>query len=109
MVSNENHDLLQEYVKFCVAEINMILLAARKNLPDEVWTTNKSVDGRMLTTTNINCLIICLRLLIGKGKADGYDSYNKKFKGLEKFKFKDYHSSQYNKMAEAIYAKFLAN
>jgi DGQHR domain-containing protein len=109
MVPNEDHELLNEYIKYCVAQIDMILAAAKNNVPKENWTTDKSVSGRMLTTTNINCLLICLRLLIENDKAKGFKFYDGRLKNISKFKFSDYHSSQYNKMALAIYEKHFTN
>ena len=108
MVENENNSLLDEYVKFCVSEINKILSAAKKNLPGEIWTTDKAISGRMLTTTNINALLICLRLLIENGKTGDFELYEKKLKDFDKFSFKNYHSSQYKRMAEAIYVDFFS-
>lgn len=109
MVPEEDHNLLAKYVEHCVSEINQILSAAKHNLPINLWTPDKAIEGRMLTTTNINSLLICLRLLIENNKAGGFDYYKQQLAGLSGFKFKDYHSSQYNRMAEAIYAQFFAS
>lgn len=106
MVEKEDQNLLEEYVEFCVNEVNQILSAAKNNLPTNVWTVDKSVNGRMLTTTNINALLICLRVLIEKGESSNFATYKKHLSGLNGFNFKDYHSSQYKRMAEAIYLKF---
>ena len=106
MVDEENTDLLDEYVSFCVLEINQLLIAVKIILDSKLWTTDKTISGRFLTTTNINALLICLRLLIENGKTYKTQTYQTKLSGFDKFKFKDYHSSQYNRMAEAIYAKF---
>lgn len=99
---------LDAYVSFCVGEINMILSAFKANLPKDRWTTDKSVEGRMLNTTSINSILICLRLLIQNGKAKGFDYYKDKLKKIGSLNFKDYHSSQYKSLAGAIYEKFFA-
>ncbi|QIB67372.1 hypothetical protein [Kineobactrum salinum] len=105
MVLEMRADLLEEYIAYCVKEINTLLSAAKANMPPDLWTVDKSVPGRMLTTTNINALLICLRLIIERGTISSFDTYRKKFSGLKSFSFKSYHSSQYNRMAEALYKK----
>lgn len=106
MVQKHDAHLLSDYVNYCVSEINKFLSAAKINLPKELWVTDKSVAGRMLTTTNINSLLICLRIIIENNKAKGFAYYKANLKDLRKFNFKRYHSSQYTRMATAIYEKF---
>jgi hypothetical protein len=95
-------DLLEEYVAFCAGEINALVVGFRSNLPKERWTTDKSVEGRALTTTFVNAMMIVLRLLIENSKTGSQTQYVSKLKGIEKFNAKDYHSSQYGAMAKAI-------
>ncbi|MEO9966480.1 MAG: DGQHR domain-containing protein [Alphaproteobacteria bacterium] len=106
MVETEDSTALTKYVEFCVQEINKLLIAVKMTSKPGSWTTDKNVEGRMLTTTNINAILICLRLLIENGKTAEVDDYKASLSDLKFFKFKDYHSSQYNRMAEAIYQKY---
>jgi DGQHR domain-containing protein len=95
-------NLLQEYVAFCTGEINALLAGFRMNLPNERWTTEKSVDGRALTTTFVNAMLIVLRLLIENSKTGSQSDYAGKLVGLKDFDTKNYHSSQYGAMAKEI-------
>jgi len=64
-LADENDtELLREYVDFCVKEINVFISAIRASLPKDKWSADKAVAGRLLTTTNINGWIICLRKII---------------------------------------------
>lgn len=98
--------LLNEYIEYCASEINKFLIAVKKVMPGERWTTDKKVEGRLLTTTIINGFIICLRLLIEHQKLGTTDSYEKKLVNLKSFKFDAYHSSHYSKMAQELFKKY---
>ncbi len=93
---------LEEYVTFCITTINLVLSAIRRNLPKERWTTDAKVAGRVLSTVYVNSFLITLRLLIDKKVSLTEDGLAKSFKGIEKFNFGEYHSSQYARMAEKI-------
>lgn len=97
--------LLDEYVSFCVQSINLVLSTIRRNLPKERWTTDPKVVGRVLSTTYVNSFLITIRLLIEKNTALAENSLARAFKGIDNFKFTDYHSSQYARMAEKIVEK----
>jgi len=105
MVEEENHELLTNYVAHCVVTINSILFAFKSNFPSKQWTYHKDVPDRILTTTNINAFLICLRLLISNNKPVDEATLLLKLKGIDKFDMDSYHSSQYARMAEAIYQK----
>ena len=63
--------MLGDYVKFCAYEINLFLSALKCVVPKEKWTTDKKIQGRLLTTTHINGFVICLRHMVENGKT-GY-------------------------------------
>lgn len=105
MIPENNYAMLSAYVSFCTSQIDMFLSAARSSLPKDKWTTDKSVDGRMLNTTVINSFLICLRILIENKKTGTFDYYKSKLTNLSKFPFKQYHSSQYKQLALKIYDK----
>ena len=99
-------DLLSLYIGYCVTQINIFISAIKANLPAERWTTNKEVLGRMLTTTNVNGLVVCLRKLVESNKVHSFDYYNKKLADVSKFNFSKYRSSQYGSMGEELYKKY---
>lgn len=98
----EDIALLDAYVAYCAAEINAILVGFRSGLPKGRWTTDKAVDGRALTTTFVNAMLIVLRMLIVQQKTTTQAGYVAKLKAIADFDASTYHSSQYGKMAAAI-------
>jgi hypothetical protein len=63
----------------------------------------------MLTTTVLNGLINCLRLIVeNKKKLYAFDTYKNRFASsdLSLFGFSTYKSSQYRKLGEALYSKY---
>lgn len=107
LIKEKNHKLLQEYREFCTEEINKLLIAYRKNIPANLWTTNQKIS-KFLTVTSINGLINCLRLLIENDKTDEIDYYQEKLKKISEFKFEDYKSSQYRVLGEKLYDDFFS-
>jgi len=71
-------DLLDEYVRFCSAHLSDFIGGLQQNLPPELWSEDKRVS-RVLTTTTINGLISCLRLVIQGGKAGDLAFYRQAF------------------------------
>ncbi|CAD6492736.1 MAG: hypothetical protein LAKADJCE_00364 [Candidatus Argoarchaeum ethanivorans] len=105
LIIEKDHQLLLEYREFCTEEINKLLIAYKKNIPNNLWTTNKKIS-KFLTVTSINGLINCLRLLIKNDKTGESDYYQDKLKGISEFRFEDYKSSQYRALGERLYDKF---
>ena len=97
--------LRQAYVDFCFLKINEAFLAAKKLLPKERWTSDRAVENRFLTTTNINGILLLIRIMIENGEEISLSAFTSKFsKGLATFDFSAYHSSQYGRMARDLYA-----
>jgi DGQHR domain-containing protein len=94
--------LLAEYVQFCATEINHILAGVRASLDKSLWTADRKLQNRFLTTTNVNGVISCLRRLVANGKVYTVEEYREKFRDLANFDFGKYHSSQYNRMGEEL-------
>lgn len=97
--------LRDEYVRYCVQQINLFLAAVKAVLPKEKWTPDKKSKG-MLTTTNINGFIVCLRKVIEHGNVHKFQYYQKKLANLQDFQFGEYHSSQYGRMGEELYNNY---
>ena len=104
ILTGESADALEEYIKFSVARINIFLSAVRSNVTKARWTTDKAQKDRLLTVTYVNAFLITLRMLIGKGKEIEFDYLKDHLLGIDKFDFKAFHSSQYNRMAEKLVA-----
>jgi len=103
-----NPPLLQEYIKFCAKEINLFIGAVKDGIPSERWTSDKKQKDRILTTTNINGFINCLRQIVDHDKTHAIQYYKSRLKDIDKFPFKNYRSSQYVRMGEDMYKKYFA-
>ena len=106
LTDDQDEDVLNRYIDYCVEEINNFLVAIRSVLPNDRWTPVKKVKGRYLTTTIINGFFICLRKLVENEQTGTIEDYKAKLVNLENFKFDAYHSSQYARMANDLYETF---
>lgn len=102
VAEGRNDEALADYVAFCVATINRVLVAIKKNLTAGRWTTDPKAEKRVLATTYVNSFLITLRLLIEKQESLADGDLNKVFSNIDTFDFSAYHSSQYKRMAEKI-------
>ena len=107
LAARKNSEVLAEYVQYCVDEINQFLGAVRTVLPKEKWTADKKRKG-LLTTTNINGFIVCLRKIVEKRGVHKFGYYKAKLASLHEFDFSEYRSSQYGRMGEELYKQFFA-
>ncbi|MDF9830672.1 DGQHR domain-containing protein [Parabacteroides sp. PF5-6] len=106
----ENFDLLEQYVNFCVEKIRDIFIAFKASIPNERWHTYApNVPQGVLTVTFINGVLNVLRLLIESGKISSIEDYKIKLTHVSEFDFRAYKSSQYRKMGEDIFNKYFAN
>jgi DGQHR domain-containing protein len=97
--------LLDEYIIFCVKEINLFISAVKAQLKESgsgKWTFDKKQKDKVLSTVGINAFIICLRHLIEHNATGTFESYRKSLKGLENFDFSVDKSSSYNSMAKKL-------
>lgn len=94
---------LTEYIDFCAKTITHFLNAVKADVGPVRWTPDRKIDDRIITVTYINAFLITLRKMIEGGKSLDAALMKSKLAGISSFKFKDFHSSQYNRMAEEIY------
>ncbi|MES0055183.1 DGQHR domain-containing protein [Mesorhizobium sp. M0078] len=106
MLKDGDTTKLDEYVKFCVAQINMFLSAVKSNVSNETWTADKSVPLHLITTTYVNAFLISIRILIALGKNGDFLHYKEALSDLHSFPFADYRSSQYNRMAQRLVGQY---
>lgn len=99
----KSKDALQEYVEFCARNISHFLKAIKADVGDERWTTDRKVANRILAVTYINAFLITLRKIIAAGGSLNPIALKEKMVGISAFNFKDFYSSQYNRMAEKIF------
>lgn len=104
---NKEFELLDKYIDFSVEKIRDLLIALKMNLTSEQWKTYSPSNSKaLLTVTFINGILNVLRLLIENNKVSTVRNYKLKLKKIDKFDFKQFKSSQYRKMGEAIYIKY---
>ncbi len=104
---NKEYELLDEYINFSVEKIRDLLIALKANLTNEQWKTYSPSNSKgLLTVTFINGFLNVLRLLIENNKVKTIKDYKLKLENIDKFDFKQFKSSQYRKMGEAVYKKF---
>lgn len=112
---NENKDklsdesdaeLIDEYVDWCASQINQFLSAVKSNLPSDDWAISSKKEPGLLNVTMINSLLILFRKVINRDGISDFVTYKSKLTNIRSFKFKDFHSSQYNRMAETMISKF---
>lgn len=99
---------LDEYIQFCASTIGIFLSAVKLNVAKEAWSTERSYPGRLIAVTYINAFLITMRLLIEADQDLTFDYLKERLSGVGSFNFKAFHSSQYNRMAEALYKKHFA-
>lgn len=99
-------EMLERYVGFCIQQVNMFLSAAKVSLPDEVWTLDKTVKNRLLTTAAINGFINCIRqILENGGSLHDFNYLKSHLKPIGTMRLQRFKSSQYGAMGLDIYEK----
>lgn len=105
--SSTELELLKDYVLFCSSKIRELLIVLKKILGADQW---KEYDPKeksgVLNVTFINGLLNLLRLLIENGYTCSMDEYESKLQGIKSFNFRDYKSSQYRRLGQAIFDQF---
>lgn len=107
LLAKNDKPLLNNYIDFCVDEINNIFIAFKIiQSKNGMWILDNKIS-RVLTTTTINGVIFCLRkILIEKKVTYSLNEYNTKFSTLnidftpKGFKYK---SSHWKSLGEEIY------
>lgn len=94
---------LQDYIDFCVTEINLILNAVKISFP-EGWKVGHK--NKLLTPTSINGFLKCLRIIIENNDERNLDIYKDKFKNIAEFPFENYKSSHWNQLGVEMYDYF---
>jgi hypothetical protein len=107
LLKQRNIDLREDYVRYCVHEINVFMGAIKNVLPRERWIPDRK-QGGLLSTTNINGFIVCLRRIIKESHLHKFQYYQRKLASLQTFNFDKFHSSQYGRMGEELYEKYFS-
>lgn len=106
-----DREVLGRYVNYCGNELNKFIGGLKVAQPQDLWTTDQK-HSRLLTTTTINGLVFCMRLLLQNNKLGSFEYYRSRFERLSldfrpgKFQFK---SSHWRKLGEHIYKECFKN
>lgn len=96
---------LTAYLRQAISTINIFLSAVRFNVRKDRWTSDRNIPDRLLTVTYVNSFLITLRMLLQTGKPTDFETLSRNLAGFDIFDTKPFSSSQYNRMAEAIFDK----
>jgi len=103
LLLQKNREHLEDYINFCVEEINYILNAAKLSHL-EGW--NIGHESKILTPTAINGFLKCLRLILENGDARSLASYKALLSKVSEFDFTKYKSSHWNQLGNDLYKEF---
>ena len=107
MVEDKDDVALAAYVQFCVKSINAFLGPAREAIGSDRWAIKTRKSDGVVTTTLVNGLLGALRQQLDQDVQMTPDQFRVALKGLDKFDFGRYKSSQYTVMSTDIAAAFL--
>lgn len=104
---SEDGSALEAYLQFCASSINIFLGAVKANVPSNRWTSDRSNKSRVITVTSVNSFLITMRMMAARGDNFEFSTLRSKLDGIAEFPFLSFHSSQYGRMAEQIFQKYL--
>ena len=105
LLDDSDDQLLDEYIGYCVSNLNMFLSAVKKNVDPNRWTTDRKHPERLLNVTNINGFINCMRFLVREEKLSDFGEYDRKLAALNTFDFGRFRG-RYRQMGEALFEEF---
>ncbi|OYW74263.1 MAG: hypothetical protein B7Z37_18585 [Verrucomicrobia bacterium 12-59-8] len=106
LLKEDDRPLLEKYIDYCSGQICIFMSAVKASMSSSHWTSDKKCKERILTTSIINGLVICLRLLIQNNMITDFAGYKRSLGKLSSFNFSQYKSSQYAAMARDLYATY---
>ncbi|MFC5456315.1 hypothetical protein [Prosthecobacter fluviatilis] len=106
LLKEDDRPLLEKYIDYCSSQICIFMSAVKASISPSHWTTDKKCKEKILTTSVINGLVICLRLLIQNNMISDFAGYKRSLAKLSSFNFSQYKSSQYAAMARDLYSNF---
>jgi DGQHR domain-containing protein len=109
VVAKSDEEGLDRYIEYCADQIIAFLSAARSNVQGSRWTSDRSVSGFMLSTTSINTMLACLRIVAREGVPVSYDVYKRRLAQIGNFPFSNYKSSQYVRAGEEMYSRYFSS
>jgi DGQHR domain-containing protein len=102
---DQDLQLLNEYVEFCVRSLNDFFTAAKLSHDTSHWDLEDDTPSELLRPTSINGLIACLRRVIGHGMSLSLDAHKRRMTNFSSFKFGNYTSSQWGALGDALFDK----
>jgi DGQHR domain-containing protein len=96
-------ELLDKYVEFCVKSLNDFLLAAKLAYGTSHWDVDDESPSALLRPTSINGLIACLRRVIEAELPLTLEAHKKRMHNIANFKFGSFKSSRWDALGEALF------
>ena len=103
---DEDLELLEHYIQFCVKVINDFMLAAKLCHGTDNWDVEAETPSELLRPTSINGLIACLRRVIEADLPLNQAAHTKAFRTLSSFEFSTYRSSQWDALGQLLFRRF---
>ena len=94
---------LSSYILYCTQELNIFMSATKATIGKRRWDSDPKNAEKVLNTTFVNGIVSCFRRIVIANQMGTFEHYLSKLKGLDRFVFSKYRSSQYNSMGEEIY------
>lgn len=95
--------LLNEYVNFCVKNLNDFFVAAKLAYGTEHWDVDDTEPSTLLRPTSINGLIACFRKVIKANLPLHPADFKKGLSTIKKFDFQSYKSSSWEAMGRDLF------
>jgi len=106
ILSENNKAALDDYIEFCVTEINALLNSVKASNPN-CWKIGD--ESKFLTPTSINGFLKCLRLILEKNNARGFEDYRSRLVDISQFDFNAYKSSNWNQLGTDLHSRYFAD
>lgn len=101
-------NLLEDYLYFCVDEINKFLLAMMTKTGPDKWKIKTNRKDQFLTPTTINGFFVCIRKLVENNKLTSQSLYETKLIDVASFSFGDFKSSAWKALGDNLYKTYFS-
>ena len=103
---DDDLELLEKYISFCVKSVSEFLLAAKESFGTDNWDVEIATPSALLRPTSINGLIACLRRVISNQMPLDRERHLLGLKTLKSTKLHDFKSSSWDALGEEIFEKY---
>lgn len=99
-------NILNEYVDFCISQINLFFVAAKMSCNAGAWNVEENPKSPLLNPTAVNGLIACMRKVIGANMPLSMGTHKHQFKDISSFKFSAYKSSHWQSLGKKLFEEY---